>query len=166
MTPANSSPAPDQERPLVSPPILGIVAALLVPSVMCYCFLMSTAIGWSSRPVPEFWRFPQYLASVIGFGFPWVYWVLYALARRRPWARRPLLVIGVVSLLWLPLLAIADALGLTYWLRGLGHSDLLRGQLLGTLTSREVRTAQGQLALGGLTTRWSGRSLSAISCTM
>ena len=114
MAPGTVSPTPDEERPYAGLPILGVIAALLIPSVMCYCLLMSTAIGWSSRPVPEFWRFPQYFASVIGFVFPWAYWVLYALARKRPWARKPLLVIGVVSLLWLPFLAVADALGLTH----------------------------------------------------
>lgn len=94
--------------------ILLLIGVLLLPSIACYCLILATAIGWSSRPIPSFWKLPQYLALVMALLLPWIYWFLFLLARKRKWGRRTLLAIGLLSLLWLPMLAIADQLGLTY----------------------------------------------------
>jgi hypothetical protein len=107
-TAADNSPPADEKawnRALVA------VGILLIPSVMCYCYLVATAVGWSSRPVPESWQLPQYLTTVLAFFLPWLYWILFATIRGRAWARWPLLFVGVLSLFWLPFLIIADTLG-------------------------------------------------------
>jgi hypothetical protein len=77
--------------------ILVVLGLLLLPSILCNCYSLLSALAWSTRtPV---WELQQYALLVLVFGFPLVYWELLLTLRKLAWVRWTLLVIGILSLL-------------------------------------------------------------------